>query len=63
MNAMRVTAPMPLLEAKNVTIRFGGLTAVSDFNLTIEPHELVISYGFFSIVRWPLMKTCPSDGL
>jgi len=32
---------MPLLEAKNVTIRFGGLTAVSDFNLTIDPHELV----------------------
>jgi branched-chain amino acid transport system ATP-binding protein len=32
---------MPLLEARNVTIRFGGLTAVSDFNLTIEPHELV----------------------
>src|SRR5947209_8180369 len=32
---------MPLLAAKNVTIRFGGLTAVSDFNLMIEPHELV----------------------
>ncbi len=32
---------MPLLEARNVTIRFGGLTAVSDFNLLIEPHELV----------------------
>src|ERR1700674_61676 len=32
---------MPLLEAQHVTIRFGGLTAVSDFNLTIEPHELV----------------------
>ena len=32
---------MPLLEAKNVSIRFGGLTAVADFNLTIEPHELV----------------------
>jgi branched-chain amino acid transport system ATP-binding protein len=32
---------MPLLEARNVTIRFGGLTAVSDFNLAIEPHELV----------------------
>jgi branched-chain amino acid transport system ATP-binding protein len=32
---------MALLEAKNVTIRFGGLTAVSDFNLSIEPHELV----------------------
>ncbi|HXI12919.1 MAG TPA: ABC transporter ATP-binding protein [Thermoanaerobaculia bacterium] len=30
-----------LLEAKNVTIRFGGLTAVSDFNLTIRPNELV----------------------
>src|SRR5438094_1198639 len=32
---------MPLLEARHVTIRFGGLTAVSDFNLAIEPHELV----------------------
>jgi branched-chain amino acid transport system ATP-binding protein len=32
---------MPLLEAKNVTIRFGGLTAVSDFDLEIEQHELV----------------------
>jgi len=29
------------LEARHVTIRFGGLTAVSDFNLAIEPHELV----------------------
>src|SRR5204863_6966757 len=32
---------MPLLEAKHVTIRFGGLTAVSDFNLALEPHELI----------------------
>jgi len=31
----------PLLEAQHVTIRFGGLTAVSDFNLAIQPHELV----------------------
>ena len=30
-----------LLEAKGVTIRFGGLTAVSDFNLAIRSHELV----------------------
>ncbi|HXG58083.1 MAG TPA: ABC transporter ATP-binding protein [Thermoanaerobaculia bacterium] len=30
----------PLLEAKDVTIRFGGLTAVSHFDLTIQPHEL-----------------------
>src|SRR5512132_364985 len=30
-----------LLEAQHVTIRFGGLTAVSDFNLTVQPHELV----------------------
>ena len=30
-----------LLQAKNVTIRFGGLTAVSNFNLAIQPHELV----------------------
>ena len=30
-----------LLEAQHVTIRFGGLVAVSDFNLAIQPHELV----------------------
>ncbi|HET7434506.1 MAG TPA: ABC transporter ATP-binding protein [Thermoanaerobaculia bacterium] len=30
-----------LLQAQSVTIRFGGLTAVSDFNLTIQPHELL----------------------
>jgi branched-chain amino acid transport system ATP-binding protein len=30
-----------ILEAKNVTIRFGGLTAVSDFNLQIGDNELV----------------------
>jgi branched-chain amino acid transport system ATP-binding protein len=30
-----------LLDARDVTIRFGGLTAVSHFNLAIKPHELV----------------------
>jgi branched-chain amino acid transport system ATP-binding protein len=30
-----------LLVARNVTIRFGGLTAVSEFNLTVKPHELI----------------------
>jgi branched-chain amino acid transport system ATP-binding protein len=30
-----------LLEAKHVTIRFGGLTAVSDLNVRVDPHELV----------------------
>jgi branched-chain amino acid transport system ATP-binding protein len=32
---------MPLLQAKNVTHYFGGLCAVSDFNLELQPHELV----------------------
>jgi branched-chain amino acid transport system ATP-binding protein len=32
---------MPLLEAKAVTIRFGGLTAVSEFSLAMDAHELV----------------------
>ncbi len=32
---------MAILEANNVTIRFGGLTAVSDFNLTMDGTELV----------------------
>lgn len=31
----------PILEAKNVTIRFGGLTAVSDLNLSVGTHELL----------------------
>src|SRR5438067_5731674 len=30
-----------LLEARGVTIRVGGLTAVADFNLSLERHELV----------------------
>jgi len=30
-----------VLDARGVTIRFGGLTAVSDFNLSILPNELV----------------------
>src|SRR5438105_12688043 len=32
---------MPLLEVKDVTIRFGGLTAVSEFTLSLGAHELV----------------------
>jgi branched-chain amino acid transport system ATP-binding protein len=32
---------MPLLQAKNVTHYFGGLCAVSDFNLDLQAHELV----------------------
>src|SRR5437588_2075036 len=34
-----------LVDARDVTIRFGGLTAVSHFNLSIEPHELVCLIG------------------
>lgn len=32
---------MPVLETKNLTIRFGGLTAVSKFNISLEEGELV----------------------
>jgi len=32
---------MALLEATRCTIRFGGLTAVADFNLDVKPHELI----------------------
>jgi branched-chain amino acid transport system ATP-binding protein len=34
-------ADAALLHAKNVTIRFGGLTAVCEFSLELRPHELV----------------------
>src|SRR2546423_15232557 len=30
-----------LLVGRNVTIRFGGLTAVADFKLDVKPHELI----------------------
>jgi branched-chain amino acid transport system ATP-binding protein len=36
---------MSLLEMNACTIRFGGLTAVSDFNLKLEPNELVSIIG------------------
>lgn len=32
---------MSVMEAKNVTMKFGGLTAVDNFNLNLESHELV----------------------
>lgn len=32
---------MALMDVRNLTIRFGGLTAVSDFNLSLDKHELV----------------------
>src|SRR5262249_14472213 len=35
----------PLLEAKNATIKFGGLTAVNDFSLRVMPRELVALIG------------------
>lgn len=31
---------MPLLDIENITIRFGGLTAVSDFSLSMEERDL-----------------------
>ncbi len=36
---------MPLLEVKNVTQRFGGLQAVSEFNLSLEGRELIALIG------------------
>jgi branched-chain amino acid transport system ATP-binding protein len=32
---------MPLLEIQKLTHYFAGLCALSDFNLTVEPHELI----------------------
>jgi len=32
---------MTLLQAESVAIRFGGLTAVSDFSLSVDTHQLV----------------------
>src|SRR5712664_580191 len=34
-----------LIDVRHATIRFGGLTAVSDFSLTVKPRELVALIG------------------
>ena len=36
---------MSILEVKNLTIQFGGLRAVDDFNLSLEKGELVAVIG------------------
>ena len=36
---------MPLLEMKGVTQRFGGLQAVSDFNISVEERKLIALIG------------------
>jgi len=36
---------VPLLQLKNCSIRFGGLTAVADCNIGLEPRELVSVIG------------------
>src|SRR3954466_16399515 len=56
-----------ILDAKNDTIRFGGLTAVSDFNLSICPHELVgligpNGAGKTTIFNMPPCVNKPNEG-
>lgn len=36
---------MSLLTAENLSIEFGGLKAVQDFNLELEEHELLAIIG------------------
>ena len=36
---------MSLLETENITMRFGGLTALDKINFHIEPHEIVSVIG------------------
>ena len=38
---MSATAASPVLEARKVTMQFGGLKALADFDLTLMPRELV----------------------
>jgi ABC-type branched-subunit amino acid transport system ATPase component len=38
---MNANTPPPVLTAKNLGIQFGGLKAVSDFNIEIGPSELL----------------------
>lgn len=36
---------MSILATRNATMRFGGVTAVDDLNIAIEPHEIVAIIG------------------
>ena len=38
---MTASSPGPLLEGTNVTVRFGGLTAVGDMTLTVERAQII----------------------
>ena len=40
-----VTATGPLLEAKNITLRFGGVVALSDVSIQVGHDELVALIG------------------
>lgn len=65
---------MALLEAKNLSITFGGLKAVDDFNVEIEKGELYgligpngagkttifnLLTGVYSLLRVRLLSTAP----
>jgi branched-chain amino acid transport system ATP-binding protein len=60
-----VTAPVPLLEARNVTVRFGGVIAVNAVDLSLAPGELRCLIGpngagkstFFKLLTGQLRPT------
>ena len=39
-NPVAVTPPVPILEAKDLTRRFGGLVAVNNVSFTVYQHEI-----------------------
>ena len=43
-----VTATGPLLEAKNITLRFGGVVALSDVSIQVGHDELVARGGLYA---------------
>ena len=51
----------PLLEVKNITKRFGGLTAVDDVNMKIFPGEVVGILGDNGADFWCLSCRGRSD--
>ncbi len=49
---------MPLLDIQDISIRFGGLTAVSDFSMTMEENDMYAASSARTAPAKPRFSIC-----